>query len=353
MHESCTDTLRAMRAVRIHADGGPEVLRIDEVPVPEPGPGQALVRMRSAALNHLDVWVRKGLPSVPKPRTLGADGAGIVERVGPHARGVEVGMAVCVNPGISCGRCRYCLAGEQSMCLQFGVLGEHLDGTQADYAVLPASNLAPIPDGLGFDEAAAFPLVFSTAWRMLISKARVHPGEWVLVWGIGGGVASAALELCRVVGARAIVTSSSDAKLEWARERGAEATINHARDDVADAVRTITLGRGADVVIEHVGKDTWGTSIGVLRKGGRLVITGATSGGNPPAGLHRIFWKQLDIHGSTMASDAEFRAVCNLMATGKVRPTVDSVLPLEQVAAAHVRLEAGDQLGKIVLRISE
>ena len=342
-----------MRAVRIHEEGGPEVLRIDDVPVPEPGAGQALVRLRCSALNHLDIWVRKGLPSVPKPRILGADGAGVVELLGPAARGVEVGMPVCINPGIACGRCRFCLAGEQSLCVQFGVLGEHLDGTHAEFVVVPARNLAPVPEGLTFEQAAAFPLVFTTAWRMLFTKARLLPGEWVLIWGIGSGVASAALELCRAAGARAIATSSSDEKLVHARERGAEATVNHAREDVADAVRTITGGRGVDVVVEHVGKATWSTSIDALGKGGRLVITGATTGGGPPAGLHRIFWKQLTILGSTMANDAEFRAVCGLVGSRGVQPVVDSVYPLEQVAAAQERLEAGEQLGKIVLRIAE
>jgi NADPH:quinone reductase-like Zn-dependent oxidoreductase len=342
-----------MRALRIHAEGGPEVLSLDDVPVPEPGPGQARVRIRSAALNHLDIWLRRGLPSVPKPRTLGADGAGVVDAVGPDARGVEAGMAVAINPGLFCGRCRFCLAGEHSLCLRFHVLGEHVDGTHADYVVVPARNLHAIPDGMSFDEAGAFPLVFVTAWRMLFSKAALEPGEWVLIWGVGGGVASAALELCRAVGARAIVTSSSDDKLEQARRYGAEATVNHAREDVPDVVRRITAGRGVDVVVEHVGAATWQASIDALSRGGRLVICGATTGGKAPAGLHRIFWKQITVHGSTMGSDSEFRSVLGVLATGRARPVVDRVFTLEEAAAAHRWLESGAQYGKVVLRVSE
>jgi NADPH:quinone reductase-like Zn-dependent oxidoreductase len=342
-----------MRALRIHAEGGPEVLSLDDVPLPEPGPGHARVRIRSAALNHLDIWLRRGLPSVPKPRTLGADGAGVVDAVGPEARGVEPGMAVTINPGLFCGRCRFCLAGEHSLCLRFHVLGEHVDGTHADYVVVPARNLHPIPDGLSFDEAAAFPMVFVTAWRMLFSKAALQPGEWVLVWGVGGGVASAALELCRAVGARAIVTSSSDAKLQQARRHGAVATINHGREDVPDVVRRITEGRGVDVVVEHVGAATWPASIDALARGGRLVTCGATTGGKAPAGLHRIFWKQITVYGSTMGSDSEFRAVSAVLSTGHVRPVVDRVFMLGEAAAAHAWLESGSQYGKVVLRVSE
>jgi NADPH:quinone reductase-like Zn-dependent oxidoreductase len=232
------------------------------------------------------------------------------------------------------------------------VLGEHVDGTYADLVVVPTRNVHPIPAGLSFEEAAAFPLVFVTAWRMLFSRARLQPGEWVLVWGVGGGVASAALELCRAAGARAIVTSSSDEKLERARERGAVAVVNHAREDVADAVRTITAGRGVDVVVEHTGAETWAASLDALARGGRLVICGATTGGRPPAGLHRIFWKQVSVLGSTMGSDAEFRAVLDLLASGAVRPVVDRLYPLERAADAHEHLEAGGQYGKVVLRVA-
>ena len=338
--------------MRIHEDGGPEVLRLEDTAVPEAVGSAALVEVRSSALNHMDLWLRRGLPSVPKPRTLGADGAGIVAALGPDATGVELGQPVLINPGLFCRRCRFCLAGEHSMCLRFKVLGEHVDGTNADFVLVPARNLHPIPDGWSFDEASAFGLVFVTAWRMLITKAELRPGEWVLIWGVGGGVASAALEICRAAGARAIVTSSSDAKLQRARALGAHAIINHARDDVADAVRSLTDGRGVDIVVEHVGAATWARSIDALARGGRLVTCGASSGGQPPAGLHRIFWKQVTVHGSTMGSDSEFRSALELGATGAFRPHVDAVFPIERVADAHRRLEAGEQFGKVVLRVS-
>ena len=334
--------------MRIHEDGGPAALRLEEVAIPEPHGSAALVEVRSSALNHLDVVARRGLP----PRTLGADGAGVVSALGPDAAGVEVGQAVLINPGLFCRRCRFCLAGEHSLCLRFQVLGEHVDGTSADYVLVPSRNLHPIPGGWSFDEASAFGLAFVTSWRMLITKADLQPGEWVLIWGVGGGVASAALEICRAAGARAIVTSSSDAKLARALELGAHATINHARDDVADAVRSLTDGRGVDVVVEHVGAATWARSIDALARGGRLVTCGASSGGQPPAGLHRIFWKQVTVHGSTMGTDSEFRAVLELGAAGLVRPRVDSVFPIEHVNEARERLEAGEQFGKVVLRVS-
>jgi NADPH:quinone reductase-like Zn-dependent oxidoreductase len=338
--------------VRIHEEGGAANLRLEDVPVPEPIGSAALVEVRAAALNHIDVGVRHGVAGGLEPRTLGADGAGVVAALGPDAEGVEPGQPVLINPGLFCRRCRFCLAGEHSMCVRFRVLGEHVDGTNADYVIVPARNLHPIPAGWTFDEASAFGLTFVTAWRMLITKARLEPGEWVLIWGVGGGVASAALEICRAAGARAIVTSQSDAKLERARELGAVATINHQRDDVADAVRSLTDGRGVDVVVEHVGAATWARSIDALARGGRLVTCGATSGGQPPAGLHRIFWKQITVFGTSMGSDPEFRAVLELGAAGRIRPQVDTVFPLERFADAHARLEAAEQFGKVVLRVS-
>jgi NADPH:quinone reductase-like Zn-dependent oxidoreductase len=273
-----------MRAVRIHEDGGPEVLRVDDVPVPEPGEGEALVRLRAASLNHLDVWVRKGLPSVPKPRTLGADGAGTVESIGPGATGFSPGDAVTINPGVFCGRCAACLSGDQSLCPTFGVIGEHCNGTHADFVVVPTRNLHPIPDGLGFEQAAAFPLVFVTAYRMLFSRARLQPGEWVMIWGIGGGVASAALELALAAGARVIALSSQAAKLARAKERGAHAVVDSTAEDVASQVRELTGGRGADIVVEHIGDLTWKTSLDAVAKGGRVVTCGASTGGRAPPG---------------------------------------------------------------------
>jgi zinc-binding alcohol dehydrogenase/oxidoreductase len=333
------DSVPPVRAVRIHEDGGPEVLVLEEVPDPEPAPGEVLIRLRASALNHLDVWIRKGLPSVPKPRILGADGAGVVEALGDGADGFEPGQPVVINPGVE--------AANGAIL----VVGEHGDGTNAELIAVPAGNVYPIPDDLSFEEAAAFPLVFETAYRMLVTRAQLRPGEWVFVWGIGGGVATAALEIARAVGAHTIVTSSSDEKLERARALGADATVNHVSGDVKGAVKDATGGRGADVVVEHVGEATWRTSLDVAARAGRVAVCGATTGPNPPAALHRVWWKQLTILGSTMGTRADFEGAYGLIADGRARPVVDEVLPLAEIRAAHARLEAGAQLGKIVLRI--
>ena len=316
-----------MKAIRIHEDGGPEVLRYEDAPDPEPGPGEVLVRLRAASLNHLDLWIRKGLPSVPKPRILGADGAGIRE---------DTGERVVINPGIEHDE-------------RITVVGEHMDGTHAELVAVPESNVYPLPDELSFEEAAAFPLVFETAYRLLVTKAQLREGEWVLLWGIGSGVALAGLEIAKSLGARALVTSSSDEKLERARALGADATVNHVSGDVRAAVVDATEGKGVEVVLEHVGEATWQASLQSARAGGRIVVCGATSGPNPPAALHRIWWKQLTIYGSTMGTREDFEAAYELVKSGRAKPVVDSVLPLAEARAAHERMEAGEQFGKIVL----
>ena len=318
-----------MKAIRIHEDGGPEVLRYEDAPDPEPKAGEILVSLRAASLNHLDIWIRKGLPSVPKPRILGADGAGIRE---------DTGERVVINPGLEHGD-------------RILVIGEHMDGTHAELVAVPESNVYPLPEGLSFEEAAAFPLVFETAYRMLVTKAGLKEGEWVLLWGIGSGVATAGLAIAKALGARALVTSSSDEKLERARELGANAAVNHADADVIEAVKEATRGAGVDIVLEHVGEATWQRSLQAARAGGRIAVCGATSGPNPPAALHRVWWKQLTIYGSTMGTKEDFEGVYELVKNGRAKPVVDTVLPLAEARAAHERLEAGEQFGKIVLSI--
>ncbi|PWU25111.1 MAG: alcohol dehydrogenase [Candidatus Rokuibacteriota bacterium] len=327
-----------MKAIRIHEDGGPEVLRYEEAPDPKPAPGQVLVRLRAGSLNHLDLWVRKGLPSVPKPRILGADGAGLVESLGAGVEGLAPGSPVVINPGV------------EQPDGTIHVIGEHTQGVHAELAVVPAANVYPLPDNLSFEEAAAFPLVFETAYRMLVTRAGLSEGEWVLIWGIGGGVATAALQTAKTLGAKVIVTSSSDDKLAQARELGADATVNHDTDDVAAAVKE-TCGAGADIVVETVGAATWTRSLQAARPGARIVVCGATSGPNPPASLHRIWWKQLTVLGSSMGNRADFEGAYGLVASGRATPVLDRVFPLAEARAAHERLEAGEQLGKIVLAI--
>ena len=311
-----------MQAIRIHEDGGPEVLRYEEAPDPVAGPGEVLISLRAASLNHLDLWVRKGLPSVPKPRILGADGAGIR---------VDTGERVVINPGIEHG-------------LSISVIGEHSDGTHAELIAVPESNVFPLDDSISFETAAAFPLVYETAYRMLVTRAALQAGEWVLIWGIGGGVATAAFEIARALGAKTLVTSGSEAKLERAREWGADMAIPHA--EAAAAAKE--LG-GVDLVVETVGEATWKDSLAAVKPGGRVVVCGATTGPNPPAQLHRFWWKQLTVYGSTMGTREDFLGAYDLVRSGRARVHVDSTFPLADIRSAHERLEAGEQLGKIVL----
>jgi len=327
-----------MKAVRIHEDGSPEVLLYEDVPDPEPGPGEVLIRLAAASLNHLDLWIRKGLPSVPKPRILGADGAGTIEALGAGVETLEEGQRVVINPGLEHGP-------------TITVVGEHSDGTHCELIALPAEQVYPLDDGISFEQAAAFPLVFETAYRMLVTKAAVQEGEWVLVWGIGGGVATASFAIAKALGAQVLVTSSSDDKLAAARELGADATVNHETGDVASAVQDATGGAGVDIVVEHVGEATWKTSLQVVRPGGRVTVCGATSGPNPPAMLHRLWWKQLTVYGSTMGSKADFEGAYELVRSGRALPIVDSVFPLADTQSAHERLESGAQFGKVLLSI--
>jgi len=319
-----------VKAIRIHEEGGPEVLRYEDAPDPVPGPGEVLIELRAASLNHLDLWIRKGLPSVPKPRILGADGAGIR---------LDTGERVVINPGIDHGG-------------RISVVGEHSDGTHAELVAVPETNVYPLPDEISFETAAAFPLVFETAYRMLVTRAGLKEGEWVLLWGIGSGVSTAGLAIANALGARTIVTSGSDEKLARALELGAEAAVNHATEDVVARVKELT-GGGAHIVIDHIGADTWSRSLNAARVGGRITVCGATSGPNPPAELHRIWWKQLSVLGSSMGTTADFEAAFELVKSGRAVPVSDSVYPLAEARAAHERLEAGAQLGKVLLRIPE
>jgi len=342
-----------VKAVRFHQHGGPEVLRYEEVPTPAPGPHEVLIGLRAAALNHLDLFVRTGqTPGVPLPHIGGADGAGVVVASGPGAARYPVGTRVFFDPGLSDGICDYCARGEHSLCDRWEILGEHRDGTFAQAVVMPEINVRPIPGELSFEEAAAFPLVFLTAWRMLMTKARVTPGESVLILGIGGGVALAALQIAKHVGARVFVTSGSAEKLKRAQALGADVLINHQETDFSREVWRITEKRGIDVIVDNVGAATWDRSIRALAKGGRLVTCGATSGPKPDEDLRRLFVKQVTIYGSTMGTRHDWEQLNRLLAAKTLRPIVDRIFPLEQAAQAQSLMEDQGQFGKIVLSIA-
>ena len=338
-----------MKAVFFRSHGGNEVLEYGDWPDPRPGPGEAVVTIRAAALNHLDIFVRNGIPDVPLPQVPGADGAGVVEEIGEGVSEIAPGDRVLVQPGLFCGACEFCRSGEQTLCVKFGIVGEHAPGTFAEKALLPARNLFPIPEGLSFEQAAAFPLSYETAWRLIVTRGSVRPGDTVLIHGIGGGVAWAALEIARLCGARVIATTSGEEKAEAARAAGAELVIDYRKEKVGDAVRRHTSRRGVDVVVDSVGEKTWMTSLKSVRRGGRIVTCGATTGPNPVEEIRLIFWKQVAILCSTMANDREFRALLQTVAAGRLTPRIDRVFPLSEARAAYELLESGRQFGKVVL----
>jgi len=315
------------------------------------------VGIRAAALNHLDLFVVNGLPGTAErfPHIIGADGAGVVESVGPDVKSIQAGDRVMLNPGISDYTCEFCLAGEHSLCVNYRLLGEHLPGTAAELVTVPAQNVARIPSTspeLTWPEAAAFSLVTLTAWRMLVTRAQLKAGETVLIWGIGGGVSLAALRIAKLLGARAIVTSSDDAKLTAAKQLGADITLNHRTQKVGQEIRALTNKRGVDVVVDNVGSATWDDSLRSLRRGGRLVICGATSGPQVGLDIRRLFWHHWSILGSTMGNAAEYAEVVRRLGQGELRAVVDRVFPMDRVREAYDRLTRGEQLGKVVVEVS-
>ncbi len=340
-----------MKAVAIRAHGGPEAVELLDLPLPAPGAGQALVRVRAAALNHLDLWVRQGWPGLKLtfPHVLGSDVAGVVEALGPGVEGWRVGDAVVVNPSLGCGRCERCLAGAENLCRQFAILGEHVSGGQAEALVVPARNLCAKPGNLTFEEAAAVPLTFMTAWHAVAVRAALRPGETILVHAAGSGVGVAAVQIAKLLGARVIATAGSAAKLEKARALGADELVNSETQDFLAEVKRLTGRRGVEVVFEHVGKATWERSLLCAGVGGRVVTVGATTGYDPPTDLRQVFFRQLSILGSTMGSAAELLQVLAFVGEGRLRPVVDRVLPLAEARAAQALLAGRALFGKIVL----
>jgi len=342
-----------MRAVVMRARGGPEVLEVADLPVPEPGPKEVRVRLKAAALNHLDVWVRKGVasPKLPLPHVLGADGSGVVDAVGPGVEGFAPGDEVVINPGLSCGRCERCLAGEDNLCPRYQILGEHRHGTYAEYVVLPEANLAPKPKNLSFEEAAAIPLTFLTAWQMVVDKLGVRPGDDVLVMAAGSGVSVAAIQIAKLFGARVIATAGSEDKLRRAKALGADETVNYTHPDWPKEVRRLTGGKGADKVVDHTGALYFEGVIKATANGGRIAIAGASSGYEGTLPFAHVFYRQLSILGSTMASKSRLFPILRFVEEGKLKPVVGQVLPLEAAAEGHRLLEERRAFGKVVLQV--
>ncbi len=341
-----------MKAVIFSEHGGPEVLRYTEVPEPAIGARDVLVRVRACALNHLDLWIRKGLPgrNVPLPHIPGSDISGEVAKIGAEVTNVRVGDRVLLAPGVSCGQCEQCIAGRDSFCKEYALFGSTIPGGYAEFMRSPSVNVIPIPGNLTFEEAAAIPLVFLTAWHMLFTRAQLRPSEEVLVIAAGSGVGSAAIQIAKATGARVIATAGSEPKLAKARQLGADETLLHT-GEFAREVKRFTGGRGVDVVFEHVGQATWEQSVFSLKPGGRLVTCGATTGPDGKLNINYVFSRQLSILGSFMGSKSELYSVLELFKRGLLKPVIDTVMPLERATDAHKRLENREQFGKVVLTV--
>src|SRR5271163_3690009 len=342
-----------MKAIVFEKHGAPEVLHYTDAPTPTIRPSEVLVRVKACALNHLDLWVRRGLPGVPipLPHIPGSDVAGEVAEIGADVTTVRPGQKVVLAPGVTCGKCSACLSGQDNRCRSFTNLGYMIDGGCAEFVKVPEVNCLPFPENLSFVEAASIPLVFQTAWHMLLARAELQPGEDVLVLGAGSGVGSAAIQIAKFFGARVIATASSQEKLDKAVELGADFVINHKTQKIKDEVRRITGKRGVDVVFEHVGTATWDDSIASLAYAGRLVTCGATTGYDAKLDLRLLFAKQLSLMGSYMGRKSELHSVMHLVSSGRFKPVIDKVFPLAEAAAAHAYLESGAQFGKVVLTV--
>lgn len=342
-----------MKAVLFRRHGGPDVLEYTDVPDPSPGPGQILVRVKACALNHLDIWIRQGIPAykITLPHISGCDVAGIVERVGSGVTAPRPGDRVVLAPNLSCGECEWCRAGNDSLCVSFGIRGAATDGGYAELTLAKALEALPLPADLSFEEAAAFPLVFLTAWHMLIGRAKIRPGETVLVHAGGSGVGHAAVQIAKHFQARVFTTVGSDAKAAKANALGAEAVINYQQEPFEERVRSLTDGRGVDVVVEHIGPQVWEASVKALAKGGRLVTCGATSGASAPLDLRYVYSRQLSILGAMMGTRAELDAVADLIRRRVIRPIVDTVFPLPEARAAQERMLGRSVFGKLVLAV--
>ena len=342
-----------MRAIRIHEHGGPEKLLFEEMASPPMRADEARVRVRAAGLNHLDLWVRRGIPGVkyPLPLTPGCDGAGLILEVGAAVRGFAAGDRVALAPGLSCGMCEACAAGSDNLCRDYGMLGEHRDGTCTEEIVVPARNLIRLPESLTFEQAAAIPLVFLTAWQMVVDKAKVVPGETVVVLGAGSGVGSAAIQIARLHGARVLAAATGEAKVAKAKALGADEGIDLSRAELKDEVKRLTNRRGADVVVEHVGKATWEQSLLSLAWGGRLVTCGATTGADVSLNLRHLFFKNLSVLGSTMGSRSRLFPIFRHVEAGRLKPVIDQVLPMAEIRRAHELLEQRRTFGKIILTL--
>ncbi len=338
-----------MKAVRIHEFGGPEVLKYEDIPDPALRKDYVMVRVRACALNHLDLWVRKGLPGVKLPHILGSDVAGEVVECGEYVDDLNEGARVLLAPMVFCGHCEQCNSGRQNLCPQFAVLGNGVDGGNCELIAVPRVNVIPIPDSLGLIEAASVPLVFLTAWHMLVGRAQLKAGQTVLVLGAGSGVGSAAIQICKMLSAEVITTAGDERKLARARELGADHTVDHYKQKIGEEVRRITNKRGVDIVFEHVGQATWKESLKSLKHGGTLVTCGATTGYQGDLDLRFLFSRQLTLQGSYMGAMGELDEVLKHVFAGKLKPVVDRTFPLNETRAAHEYLQSSEQFGKVVL----
>jgi NADPH:quinone reductase-like Zn-dependent oxidoreductase len=340
-----------MKAVVFEQHGGPAVLDYKEVPDPKPGRGDVLIEVKATSVNHIDIFLRRGMPGikVTMPKIVGSDAAGIIRETGPDVSGLAAGQRVTINPGISCGRCEFCTAGFGSQCVSYAMVGENRDGAYAELVAVPAHIVLPIPDSLSFEAAAAAPLVFLTAWSMMVGKGNIRPGEDVLILGAGAGVGTAAIQIAKLAGCRVYATASTDEKLERARKLGADVLINYKNEEFDKKIRDLTNKRGVDVVVDYVGADTWVRSLRSARKGGRVLTCGATTGFAPQTDLRQIFFRQVQVIGSTMGSHREFLEVMKCIFRGELTPVIDKVLHLSEARKAHELVEERAIFGKIVL----